>query len=140
MKAPEIVALFQAKQTVADIVRAMGVERGSVYRALEAGGSTKGKGPLWLEARERPKAWEVRHLTDKPRLGTILYLGVVNSGLFHNQLLVHPTAIVGSARYGNVEVETLARPARLLAAAVKWRTPGKKRGLFSQTAGRSRSS
>ena len=38
MKAPEIVALFQAKQTVAEIVRTTGVGRGSVYRALEAAG------------------------------------------------------------------------------------------------------
>jgi len=38
MKAPEIVALFQEKQTVAEIVRTTGVGRGSVYRALQAAG------------------------------------------------------------------------------------------------------
>jgi hypothetical protein len=32
------VALFQAKKTVAEIVKATGVGRGSVYRALEAAG------------------------------------------------------------------------------------------------------
>ena len=32
------VALFQAKQTVAEIVRTTGVGRGSVYRVLEAAG------------------------------------------------------------------------------------------------------
>jgi DNA invertase Pin-like site-specific DNA recombinase len=38
LKAPEIVALFQARHTVAEIVRQTGVGRGSVYRALEAAG------------------------------------------------------------------------------------------------------
>ena len=37
-KAAEVVALFQAKKIVAEIVRATGVGRGSVYRALEAAG------------------------------------------------------------------------------------------------------
>ena len=37
-KAAEVVALFEAKKTVAEIVRATGIGRGSVYRALEAAG------------------------------------------------------------------------------------------------------
>jgi DNA invertase Pin-like site-specific DNA recombinase len=37
-RAAEVVTLFQEKKTVAEIVRATGVGRGSVYRALEAAG------------------------------------------------------------------------------------------------------
>ena len=37
-RASEVVTLFQEKKTVAEIVRATGVGRGSVYRALEAAG------------------------------------------------------------------------------------------------------
>ena len=44
-KAAEVVALFAGGKTVAEVVRATGIGRGSVYRALEAAGLHKPNSP-----------------------------------------------------------------------------------------------